>query len=315
MSTPVAVVDLGTITTRLLIVDADATPILRVEPVTEMGSEIAETGRIGPGGLARVEAVLIEHRSRIDAAGVTVIRALATSAARDAGDQTDLAELVRRTLGVELEILDGQAEGRLAFEGATAALRAADPTALFVVLDIGGGSTEFAYGNGADGLLGVVSIDVGASRITKEYLVCDPPEAAELSAALSVIELHLDDVVRESSGILAAIDSGTVIGLGGTISTVGAVELGLRDDDRRILEHFALSIEAVEDVFRTLATEPRADRRFNPGLPADRVDLIVGGCCVLVETMRHLEIDELLVSERDLLDGAAAALLAGQDAC
>lgn len=309
-----AVVDLGTITTRLLIVDADGRPIVRVEPVTEMGASISETGRIGSDGLARVEAALIEHRSRIDAAGVTAIRALATSAAREAGDQADLAALVRQTLRVELEILDGHSEGRLAFEGATTALRSADPTALFVVLDIGGGSTEFAYGNDADGVLGVVSIDVGASRITKEYLASDPPEAAELSAALSVIELHLDDVVRESSGILAAIDSGTVIGVGGTISTVGAVELGLRDDDRSLLEHFVLSIEAVEDVFRTLATEPRADRGFNPGLPANRVDLIVGGCCILVETMRHLEIDEVLVSERDLLDGAAAALQAGQDA-
>ncbi|MEZ5226806.1 MAG: hypothetical protein R2710_09050 [Acidimicrobiales bacterium] len=227
---------------------------------------------------------------------------------RDAADRSDLAELVDRTLGVPLDIIDGAAEGRLAFAGATAARAAADPTALFVVIDIGGGSTEFTYGNASDGVLGVYSIDVGASRVTSTYLESDPPHAAELSAALSVVQLHLDDVVREMPSLLAAISSGTVVGVGGTITTVGAVEIGLLDDDRSALEWFPLSVEAVEDVFRTLATEPRDARRYNPGLPENRVDLIVGGCCVLVETMRHLGIGEIVVTEFDLLDGAAAAL-------
>ncbi len=108
--------------------------------------------------------------------------------------------------------------------------------------------------------------------------------------------------------IAAAIASGTVIGVGGTITTVGAVEIGLIGDDRSALQHFVLPLDAVEDVFRTLATEPRDARRYNPGLPENRVDLIVGGCCVLVESMRHLAIDEIVVSEHDLLDGAAGDL-------
>ncbi len=308
MSRPVAIIDFGTITTRLLIVDAHGNEVERDQPVTRMGAALQTSGRIGPDALARVHAVLVDYQQRLSANGVTDIWAIATSAARDAADQDALAALVVDTLGVDLDIIDGETEGRLSFAGATAALAADDPSTLFVVIDIGGGSTEFSYGNAADGLLGVHSIDVGASRVTGTYLESDPPHAAELSAALSVIQLHLDDVVRAMPSLLAAIASGTVIGVGGTISTIGAVEIGLIGDDRSALDHFALSHEAAEDVFRTLATEPRDARRYNPGLPENRVDLIVGGCCVLVESMRHLTIDEIIVSEHDLLDGAAAEL-------
>ena len=308
MSASVAIVDLGTITTRLLIVDVDGIDVERHQPVTRMGADLRSSGRIGPGGLARVGAVLRDHRRRIDDAGVENIWALATSAARDAADQASLIELVKEELGVELDIISAETEGRLSFAGATAALGADDPTKLFVVIDIGGGSTEFSYGNAADGMLGTQSIDVGASRVTATYFESDPPQAAELSSALSVIQLHLDDIVRLMPGVLAAIASGTVIGVGGTITTVGAVEIGLIGDDRSALQYFPLSLAAVEDVFRTLATEPSEARRYNPGLPENRVDLIVGGCCVLVESMRYLSIGEVVVCERDLLDGAAADL-------
>ncbi len=309
MTTSIAIIDFGTITTRLLIVDAHGNEIDRDQPVTRMGADLASTGKIGTDGLSRVEAVLIDYRERMDRADVGTIWAIATSAARDAADQSALVELVKQTIGVDLDIIDGVTEGRLAFAGATDGLITNDPSKLFVVIDIGGGSTEFSYGTANDGLLGVQSVDIGASRVTSTYFENDPPHAAELSAALSVIQLHLDDVVREMPSVVAAISSGTVIGVGGTITTVGAVEIGLVGEDRTALQHFALSIAAVEDVFRTIATEPRDARRYNPGLPENRVDLIVGGCCVLVESMRHLAIDEIIVSERDLLDGAASDLL------
>jgi exopolyphosphatase/guanosine-5'-triphosphate,3'-diphosphate pyrophosphatase len=151
---------------------------------------------------------------------------------------------------------------------------------------------------------------MGASRLTDAYLPSDPPGPDELSAALSIVELHIDDVRREVPGLADALgSSGLVIGVGGTLSTMAAVEIGLPRYDRDRLHGFVLDRPAAEDVFRTLATESAADRAFNPGLEADRVDLIVGGACVVVETMRQLDIDQITVSQTDLIDAVAAELL------
>lgn len=306
----VAVIDLGTITTRLLIVGPEGEQ--RHQLVTHMGADLSVDGRIGPASLQRVRSALVEHRRRIDDASVPAgaVRVIATSAARDALDRDDLASLVAEVVGVPLDIIDGGTEGRLAFAGATAGMAVTDPAALCTVIDIGGGSTEFSYGTANDGVLGVYSCPIGASGVDRTYLEHDPPTPAELSAALSVIQLHLDDVRREMPNVAAAIGSGTVFGVGGTITTVAAVEVGMIEHDAAAIEQFPLTREAVEDVFRTLATESAADRAFNPGLPAERVDLIIGGCCVLVESMRYLGIETIVVSERDLLDGVAAQLMA-----
>jgi exopolyphosphatase/guanosine-5'-triphosphate,3'-diphosphate pyrophosphatase len=127
----------------------------------------------------------------------------------------------------------------------------------------------------------------------------------ELSQALSVIDVHLDDVVRE---VPLATEAATFVGLAGTVSTAAAVELGLATYDRSRIHHFRLSKAAVEDVFRTLATEPLADRIHNPGLERERADVIVGGMCVLVAIMRRLGFGECLVSESDILDGLAMSV-------
>ncbi len=306
MTDTVAAIDLGTITTRLLIVGPDTEH--RVEPVTHMGADVDRTGRLGPSALERVRVALASHRSDLEAHDVRAVRVVATAAARAAADHDELAALVDEVIGADLEVLDGTTEGQLTFAGAFGGLEIG-PSELVVVFDIGGGSTEWAYGTRADGLLGVHSADIGATRVTDAYFSHDPPSAAELSAALSVIQLHLDDAVRELGSLPAAIDSGTVLGVGGTIITVAAVELGMLAHDPGLLEGFVLTRDATEDVFRTLATEARVDRAFNPGLPADRVDSIVGGCCVLVEAMRHLGIPQLTVTRHDLLDGVVGELL------
>ncbi|MDQ3385919.1 MAG: exopolyphosphatase, partial [Actinomycetota bacterium] len=205
-------------------------------------------------------------------------------------------------LGAPLVVLSAQEEGRLAFRGATAGLDPHDGP--FLVFDIGGGSTEFAVGT-ADAE-GVVSVDVGCVRLTEAYLEHDPPWASELSAAISVVQAYLEDVARD---LPAAREAKLAVGLAGTVSTVAAVEIGLATDDRDRTHHFRLTRAAAEDVFRTLATEPLADRVRNPGLEPARADVIVGGCCALVATMRFFDLDEVLVSESDILDGLALALL------
>src|SRR5690606_23264655 len=141
----------------------------------------------------------------------------------------------------------------------------------------------------------------------EQHLHGDPPAPEELSNALAVVESHMEDVLRE---LPAVRDARRVIGVAGTITTVAAVEIGLLTYDRDRIHHFSLTREAAEDVFRTLATERLADRIHSPGLERARADVIVGGCCVLVGILRHLDLPGLLVSETDLLDGLAASLQA-----
>ena len=305
--TTAAVIDLGTSSTRLLVTDGitrEAFPPV----VTRMGAALASTGAISSDGLDRVRSTLHEYRAQIERIAPDHLSVIATSAARDAVNAEDLFDVVADVLGVETRLLTGAEEGRLAFRGAAAAADLPE-TQRLVVLDIGGGSTEVSIGTKAAGLVGVYSADIGAGRVTDTYLHGDPPGADELSAALSVIQLHFDDARRELDDLDGAISYGTVIGVGGTITTMAAVELGLVQYDSDQIHHFRLDRDAAEDVFRVLATEARADRAYNPGLPADRVDLIVGGAAIVVESMRHLAIDEVLVSEHDILDGVAAEMM------
>jgi exopolyphosphatase/guanosine-5'-triphosphate,3'-diphosphate pyrophosphatase len=153
-----------------------------------------------------------------------------------------------------------------------------------------------------------MSVDIGCVRLTERFLHGDPPRPEELSQALSVVHDYLDDVERE---IPAVNDAVRLVGLAGTVTTVAAVEIGLSTYDRDRIHHFLLTRAAAEDVFRTLATEKRADRIHNPGLEEARADVIVGGCCVLVGVMRHFGFETCLVSEADILDGLAVSLLPG----
>jgi exopolyphosphatase / guanosine-5'-triphosphate,3'-diphosphate pyrophosphatase len=152
----------------------------------------------------------------------------------------------------------------------------------------------------------VISVDVGCVRMTEKFLEHDPPQPEELTACISFVDAHLEDVARE---VPAAAEARTLVGLAGTITTVAAVEIGLVEYDRDRIHHFRLTRDAAEDVFRTLATEPYDRRIHNPGLEKARADVIVGGCCVLVALFRRFGFDEMIVSEADILDGLALSLL------
>jgi exopolyphosphatase/guanosine-5'-triphosphate,3'-diphosphate pyrophosphatase len=228
----------------------------------------------------------------------------ATSAARDASNRDEFFDAAERVVGVRPELLGGDEEGRLSFRGATAELDPSDGP--FLVVDIGGGSTEFAVGTTAPD--GVISVDMGCVRITEKFLHGDPPTPEELSQAISVIHAYLDDVTRE---VPATLDAARLVGLAGTVSTMAAVEIGLAEYDRDRIHHFVLTREAAEDVFRTLALERRADRVHNPGLEEARADVIVGGAAILVTIMRHFDFGECLVSEADILDGLVMSIADG----
>lgn len=297
----VAAIDLGTNSTRLLVHDG-ARPLERLMTITRLGQDVDRSGRLADEAIERVLTCLREYRAVMDRLGVTRVRAAATSAARDAANRDGFFDAVAQVVGARPELLSGMEEGHLSFRGATADLDPADGP--FLVFDIGGGSTEFVFGT--DDAEAAISLDIGCVRLTEKYVEHDPPRPEELVACLSITEAHLDDVARE---IPQSMHARTFVGLAGTVSAAAAVEIGLAEYDRDRIHHFRLTKDAVEDVYRTLVTEAREDRIHNPGLEEARADVIVGGMCVLVRIMRYFDIDELVVSESDILDGLVASLL------
>ena len=305
--TLVAAVDIGTNSTRLLIADIDASgptatlkTIDRRTHITRLGQGVHQTRRLDPDAIARTTDVLREYRSVIDAHGVTRVRATATSASRDATNRDDFFDPAEQLLGVRPELISGDEEAHLEFDGATTGLHEPEP---FLVVDVGGGSTEFIVGTEAPA--GLISVDIGCVRLTEQFLHSDPPSPEELSVAVSTVRDFLADVDR---AVPTAGQAKTLIGTAGTAWTMGAIELGVDAAESERIHHFRLSRAAAEEIFRTLATEPIARRRHNPGLEPGRVDVIVGGVIVIVSVMRHWAFDEMLISEADILDGLARSI-------
>lgn len=295
-----AAIDCGTNSTRLLVHDGTKS-LERLMRITRLGEGVNETRTLTPGAIERTAAVLREYREVMDRQGVTKTKLTATSAARDATNRDVFFDAAEQIIGVAPTLLSGQEEGRLSFLGATAEL---DPAlGPFLVVDIGGGSTEFSYGTTECEF--ARSVDMGCVRFTEKYIEHDPPRPEELLACLSVAEAYIDEVHREHPAIAEA---RTFVGLAGTVSTAAAVEIGLETYDRDQIHHFLLTRPALEDVFRTLATESRADRIHNPGLEEGRADVIVGGLCVLVQLMRQLDLANCVVSESDILDGLVMSM-------
>ena len=299
----VAAVDIGTNSVRLLVADVDGTsprdakvvPLDRRMRITRLGQGVDRARALAPEAVDRTTAVLREYRDALEEHAVTQVRATATSAARDATNRDAFFTAARDALGVMPELISGDEEAGLSFLGATADLDAPAP---YLVVDIGGGSTEFVLGT--DAPVGLVSLEMGCVRVTEQFLHSDPPAPEELSNAVAVVRDLVAEVPRVIPG---ARDAATLVGLAGTVTTIAAVELGITEYDPEKIHHFRLTREAAEDVFRTLATESAAQRAHNPGLEAGRVDVIVGGAAVLVGIFRVLGFDEMLVSEADILDG------------
>jgi len=305
--TRVAAVDIGTNSTRLLVADLDGTgreanlaAVDRRTQITRLGQGVHARRVLRADAIERTLAVLRDYRTVTDELGVDRIRATATSASRDATNRDEFFTAAEATIGVRPELLSGEEEARLEFLGATAALdpdRWAPP---YLLVDVGGGSTEFIAGTAEPD--GLCSIDIGCVRLTEQYLHSDPPTPEELSQAVTVVRDHLADVDRLVPGARRA---RTLVGTAGTVWTMAAIELGVDAARSDLIDHSTITRTAAEDVFRTLATEPVEVRRHNPGLDPGRVDVIVGGAIVVVSVLRHFGLTEMLVSEADILDGLA----------
>ena len=303
----IAAIDCGTNSTRLLVTDADGRPLERLMRITRLGQGVDATGRLAPEAVERCLGVLREFRRVMDGLGVGRGRLAATSAARDASNGADFLQAAGDATGLRPELLSGVEEGRLSLAGAVADLdRSEGP---FLVLDIGGGSTELIAADGPDDPdLAAVSLQLGCVRVSERFFGSDPPTGDELSAAGAEVAAQLESAITSHPAFLA---TRRMVGLAGTVSTLAALQLGMDTYDRDRVHHAVLTADDVEGWFRRLAAEDAAARLARPGMVPGREDVIVGGAMVLDAVLRRFGFDECLVSESDILDGLVASQLAG----
>jgi exopolyphosphatase/guanosine-5'-triphosphate,3'-diphosphate pyrophosphatase len=302
-TSPVAAIDIGTNSTNLLIVDPQGNEIVREVNVTRLGKGVAVSGTLDDQAIAATVQQLAIYASLLKQHNVETFRVTATEACRRASNANTFLDQAETTLGKRPEIITGAEEGQLAFRGALSRLE--PHNGITIVVDIGGGSTEVMIGQG-NSLQHTSSFPVGAVVLTETELHRDPPRPEELTNAIGLVTDFMDDLVREQPQVL---DATRVVGVAGTIVTIAAVELGIARFDPVALHGMTLTRDAAEDVFRTLATESLTDRKSNPGLPAERADVIVGGCCALVGIMRRLRLPSITVSVHNLLDGVVQHIL------
>jgi exopolyphosphatase/guanosine-5'-triphosphate,3'-diphosphate pyrophosphatase len=296
----VAVVDLGTNSIRLLVAAAAADESLeefaRDMVITRIGKDVDATGRIEPSVLARTLEVLERFAARARALHAERISVSATSAVRDASNREELEREVRRITGEPLRVVDGAHEARLSFLGATRALDERPP---FLVIDVGGGSTEFALGS--DEAAAAVSVRVGTVRLTERFVRSDPPRAEELDAVRGEVRAR----TAEAAESVPLREAATVVAVGGTATTTQGIALGLGRWDPEATHRTWLSIEDARRVTRQLASMTTPERAAIPVMPPGREDVITTGAVILTELMELLGARQVLVSETDILDGLA----------
>jgi exopolyphosphatase/guanosine-5'-triphosphate,3'-diphosphate pyrophosphatase len=312
--TRVAAVDCGTNSIRLLVADVPAagahTDLLRRMEVVRLGQGVDATGRLAPEAIERTRKVLAEYAGQARELGASAVRMAATSATRDAANRQDFEDMVVSTLGQPPDVITGREEAELSFLGATASLDAAarahgspPPVPPFLVVDIGGGSTEFVLGDG-DGVRAARSVDVGCVRMTERHLHGDPPTAEEVRRAEHDIRAALALVTAE----VPVADAATLVGLAGSVTTVAALALELPAYDADAIHGSRIPVDAVRAVTADLLAATRERRAAMPVMHPGRVDVIGAGALVLRVLMDEFGMAEVVVSEHDILDGIALRL-------
>jgi exopolyphosphatase / guanosine-5'-triphosphate,3'-diphosphate pyrophosphatase len=329
----VAAIDCGTNSLRLLIADIDPargelTDVQRRMEIVRLGEGVDATGRLAPAALARTFAMLEEYAQAIARSGATAVRLVATSATRDASNAAEFATGVRRILGVDPEVVTGSVEARLSFSGATAELahgalpspgpsgQPADvsepgaPAPPFLVVDIGGGSTEFVLGGAeasAGGDLSAISVDIGCVRLTERHLRDDPPTKAQIAAATG----DIDAALRAVADAIPVAGANTLVGLAGSVTTLTAVALDLREYDPARIHHARLSAGRVHEVTTGLLGMDHEHRAAIKVIHPGRVDVIGAGALILDRVMERFGFAEMVASEHDILDGIAWSIVCG----
>jgi exopolyphosphatase / guanosine-5'-triphosphate,3'-diphosphate pyrophosphatase len=328
----VGAIDCGTNTIKLLVADLDPADgservFAREMRVVRLGQDVDRTGRLADEALERVFTAVEEYAEILDSHGVgpDAVRFCATSAARDADNSDAFVKGIRERLGVEPEVIAGDVEAQLAYDGATRSLP--DLPGPLLVVDIGGGSTEFILGDPSTGSLrdasslgssgqaghrthgrvrAARSLDIGSVRLTERLMPSDPPTVAEIDGAAGVIDRSLDELADHG---VRLDEAGTVIGVAGTVTTVAALLLGLDKWDRDAVHQATFpvaDVHALADELLGLTVAQRLGRHIVPG----RADVIGAGALILDRALRRTNVDRLLVSDSDILDGIAWSLVA-----
>lgn len=319
MSKRVAAIDCGTNSLRLLVADIDPAlhtlvDVRRRMEIVRLGQGVDATGRLAPEALERTFRVLRDYGDQISASEATAVRMVATSATRDASNADEFSAGVHAILGILPEVITGGEEARLSFSGATAELAAdvgvratgSQPLPPYLVLDIGGGSTEFVLGEGAErqaanGEVAAISVDIGCVRLTERHLHTDPPTTQEIAAASADVDRGLEKV----TATVPVATARTLVGVAGSVTTITAIALDLPGYDPAKTHHARISADAVHEVTSRLLSQTREQRAAIGALHPGRVDVIGAGALVLDRVMARFGFAELVTSEHDILDGIA----------
>jgi exopolyphosphatase / guanosine-5'-triphosphate,3'-diphosphate pyrophosphatase len=305
----VGAIDCGTNSIRLLIADIDdggrLTDVVRTMKVVRLGQGVDATGILADEALARTFAAAEEYAGQLRGHGAESLRFVATSATRDAGNRQVFVDGIRDRLGVEPEVISGGEEAELSFTGAASAL-SAHPDERILVVDLGGGSTEFVLGNGS-GVLAARSTDMGCVRSTERHLVSDPPSAAEIEAAEKEINAYIDEVLRD----VPLGEADRLVGVAGSITTVTAHAMGLAEYQPDAIHGTALDAAKTREACTSLLRMSRAERAALPYMHPGRVDVIGAGALIWrtindrVGELTSGRVDGATASEHDILDGIA----------
>jgi exopolyphosphatase/guanosine-5'-triphosphate,3'-diphosphate pyrophosphatase len=315
MTRRVAAIDCGTNSIRLLVADVDpergtlAGADRRME-IVRLGQGVDMSGRLAPEALDRTMNALSDYAAVITRLGADAVRMVATSATRDAANAGEFVRRVTAVLGTAPEVLSGDEEARLSFTGATAEL-GGEPSSEspYLVVDIGGGSTEFVLG--ASGTVtAAASVDIGCVRMTERHLRSDPPSPEQVAAATA----DIDAAVGRAADQVGAGQARTLVGLAGSVTTVAGIALSLPAYDPTRLHHARVPAAEVHAITTRLLSLTRAERARIPVMHPGRVDVIGAGALILDRIMGLLGLPEVLVSEHDILDGIAWSIAAPQTA-
>ncbi|GAB4099024.1 Ppx/GppA phosphatase family protein [Sinomonas halotolerans] len=316
----VAGIDCGTNSIRLLVADTDTRAgggaalkdVHREMRIVRLGQGVDATGMLAPEALERTFAAVDEYAATIRSLGAERVRFVATSATRDAGNRDEFTEGIEARLGVEPEVVTGIEEASLSFAGAASVLPL-EPGRPVLVVDLGGGSTEFVLGD-ADGVMAARSVDIGCVRLTERHLRSDPPTAAQIAAAEHDVDAAIDAVLAEVPLGRAT----AVVGVAGTVTTVTAHALALPEYDPALIHATELPLDVVDAACASLLSLTHAERAALPYMHPGRVDVIGAGALVWRRILARVAdltgggLRTAVTSEHDILDGIALSTLAGR---
>jgi exopolyphosphatase / guanosine-5'-triphosphate,3'-diphosphate pyrophosphatase len=302
----VAAVDQGTNSTRLLVLqprDGEPVEISRDMVITRLGKGVDERGTLEPVAIERAADAIARFRRRARALHAEEVRIGTTSAVRDASDREGFLSRVRHVTGIEPEVIDGEREAALSFLGGTRGLDPVDGP--FLLVDIGGGSTEFVFGREPGLMEHAISTQMGSVRLTERVQPSDPPTGDDLRRFAELVLAQLDEVERT----VPVGEGRTLVAVAGTATTLQACALGLERYDPDLIHRSMLTLADAERTLRELAAMTNEERAAIPVMPKGRGDVIVAGASILVHAMRRFGFEQALVSETDILDGLALELL------